>query len=108
MMAEFGSHASYHFVMSCNSDIKIDPSANEAIISGNVISVPTLQKLKVPKQFADESYKLLSQIQVNDPTPEEAGRIRNKCVKWILPFICIGYHIMYVDKKTVSRRSAER
>ncbi|KAH8803525.1 major facilitator superfamily domain-containing protein [Xylogone sp. PMI_703] len=55
----------------------------------------------IPTQYADESYKLFSQIHVDDPTPEEARRIRNKCVKWILPFICIGYHLMYVDKQTL-------
>ena len=93
--------------MSSKSGIKIDSSSNEGNISDNVISVPTVEILKVPKQFADESYKLLSQIQVCDPTTEEAERIRNKCIKWILPFICIGYHIMYVDKQTVSKRNAE-
>lgn len=57
---------------------------------------------KVPDQFADESFKLFSKIQVTDPTPEEATRIRNKCLWRILPFLCIGYHLMYVDKQTVS------
>lgn len=56
---------------------------------------------KVPDQFADESFKLFSKIQVTDPTPEEAIRIRNKCLWRILPFLCIGYHLMYVDKQTV-------
>jgi hypothetical protein len=56
---------------------------------------------KVPDQFADESFKLFSKIQVTDPTPEEARRIRNKCLWRILPFLCIGYHLMYVDKQTV-------
>ena len=70
--------------------------------SQSVQSVAAVQLPKVPTQFADESYKLFSQIQVDDPTPEEARAVRNKCIKWILPFICVGYHIMYVDKQTVS------
>ncbi|KAL2848423.1 major facilitator superfamily domain-containing protein [Aspergillus pseudoustus] len=56
---------------------------------------------KVPAQFADESFKLFSKIQVSDPTPEEARAIRNKCLWRILPFLCIGYHLMYVDKQTL-------
>jgi hypothetical protein len=56
---------------------------------------------KVPAQFADESFKLFSKIDVTDPTPEEAIRIRNKCLWRILPFLCVGYHLMYVDKQTV-------
>lgn len=62
---------------------------------------------KVPDQFADESFKLFSKIQVLDPTPEEAKRIRNKCLWRILPFLCIGYHLMYVDKQTVRPKSNE-
>jgi hypothetical protein len=75
--------------------------------SASVTSVAAFQIPKVPTQYADESYKLFSQIQVDDPTPEEARRIRNKCIKWILPFICIGYHVMYVDKQTVSWTTTE-
>lgn len=59
----------------------------------------------VPKlldRYADESYKLLSQVKVEPPTPEEVERIRKKCVRWVIPFICLGYHLMYVDKQTVS------
>ncbi|CAG8931401.1 unnamed protein product [Penicillium salamii] len=56
---------------------------------------------KVPDQFADESFKLFSKIQVTDPTPEQAAVIRNKCLWRILPFLCIGYHLMYVDKQTL-------
>lgn len=56
---------------------------------------------KLPGQFADESFKLFSKIQVTDPTPEEAKEIRKKCLWRILPFLCIGYHLMYVDKQTV-------
>lgn len=61
---------------------------------------PTVPKLS--DRFADESYKLLSQIKVDPPTPEQAERIRKKCVRWVIPFICLGYHLMYVDKQTVS------
>lgn len=57
--------------------------------------------LKLSDRLADESYKLFSKVQVSDPTPEEARRIRNKCLWRILPFLCIGYHLMYVDKQTV-------
>ena len=56
---------------------------------------------KLPEKFADESYKLFSKVDVADPTPAEATRIRNKCIRWILPFLCIGYHLMYVDKQTL-------
>jgi hypothetical protein len=63
---------------------------------------------KVPDQFADESFKLFSKIQVTDPTPEEAKQIRNKCLWRILPFLCIGYHLMYVDKQTVSFPSTHK
>lgn len=81
--------------VSTSSDTKVPKS--DFTESNDAIQVP-----KVPTQFADESYKLFSQIQVDDPTPEEARLIRNKCIKWILPFICVGYHVMYVDKQTVS------
>lgn len=57
--------------------------------------------LKLSDRSADESYKLFSKVQVSDPTPEEARKIRNKCLWRILPFLCIGYHLMYVDKQTV-------
>ncbi|KAJ5924588.1 hypothetical protein N7466_008775 [Penicillium verhagenii] len=60
---------------------------------------------KVLDQYADESFKLLSKIQVTDPTPEEAKRIRNKCLWRILPFLCIGYHLMYIDKQTLGSSS---
>ncbi|KAJ5506333.1 Major facilitator superfamily domain general substrate transporter [Penicillium expansum] len=56
---------------------------------------------KLPDQFADESFKLFSKIQVTEPTPEEARQIRKKCLWRILPFLCIGYHLMYVDKQTL-------
>ena len=56
---------------------------------------------RLPDRYADESYKLFSKVQVEEPTPEEARIIRNKCLWRILPFLCIGYHLMYVDKQTV-------
>lgn len=64
---------------------------------GSAVTVP-----KLLDRYADESYKLLSQVKVDPPTPEEAERIRKKCVRWVIPFICLGYHLMYVDKQTVS------
>lgn len=76
----------------------IEEKQSQDIATANVTQIP-----KVPSQYADESYKLFAQIgQIDDPTPEEALRIRNKCIKWILPFLCVGYHVMYVDKQTVS------
>ncbi|KAH8694305.1 allantoate permease [Talaromyces proteolyticus] len=56
---------------------------------------------KLPDRFADESYKLFSRVDVKEPTDDEARRIRNKCLWRILPFLCIGYHLMYVDKQTL-------
>ncbi|PMB70008.1 hypothetical protein BM221_004656 [Beauveria bassiana] len=55
---------------------------------------------KLPDRYADESYKLFSEVKVTDPTPEEATRIRNKLLWRIVPFLCIGYHLMYLDKQT--------
>lgn len=60
---------------------------------------------KLSDRYADESYKLFQKLQVTDPTPEEARKIRNKCLRRILPFLCIGYHLMYVDKQTVCFRA---
>lgn len=57
---------------------------------------------KVPPRYADESFKLFSQVQVEDPTPEESLRIKRKLIWRIIPFLCVGYHLMYVDKQTVS------
>lgn len=70
------------------------------------ISVPTSNEVevdipKLPDRYADESYKLFSKVKVEPPTPEQAQIIRNKCIRWILPFLCVGYHLMYVDKQTV-------
>ncbi|ATY59793.1 Major facilitator superfamily general substrate transporter [Cordyceps militaris] len=56
---------------------------------------------KLPERYADESYKLFSEVSVSDPTPEEAIRIRNKLIWRILPFLCIGYHLMFLDKQTL-------
>lgn len=63
---------------------------------------------KLSDRYADESYKLFQKLQVTDPTPEEARKIRNKCLRRILPFLCIGYHLMYVDKQTVCLRTEGR
>lgn len=63
---------------------------------GTLASAP-----KLPDRYADESYKLFSKVQVTDPSLDEARRIRNKCVRRILPFLCIGYHLMFMDKQTV-------
>jgi len=93
--------------MSSPDDLKIVTSLENEESSSkdpsyiNIAAVAVLPK--IPTQYADESYKLFAQLgKVDDPTAEEARVIRNKCIKWILPFICIGYHIMYVDKQTVS------
>ena len=59
--------------------------------------------LKVPDKYADESFKLFSKLaDVSEPSPEKAKEIRNRCVRRVLPFLCIGYHLMYIDKQTVS------
>jgi hypothetical protein len=58
---------------------------------------------RLPDRYADESYKLFSKVHVSEPSLDEAIKIRNKCIRWILPFLCIGYHLMFIDKQTVSR-----
>ncbi|USW56706.1 Putative major facilitator superfamily, MFS transporter superfamily [Septoria linicola] len=71
-------------------------------------TVPVKDETATPKlaeKFGDESYKLFTKVQVDDPSPKEARLIRNKCVRWILPFLCIGYHLMYVDKQTLGHSS---
>ncbi|CAK1361717.1 putative transporter [Cercospora beticola] len=60
---------------------------------------------KLPARYADESYKLFSKVQADEPTEAEAKIIRNKCVRWVLPFLCVGYHLMYVDKQTLGNSS---
>lgn len=62
---------------------------------------------RLSDRSADESYKLFSKVQVADPTPEEARRIRNKLLWRILPFLCVGYHLMYVDKQTVCQNARD-
>ena len=57
---------------------------------------------RLPDRYADERYKLFPTVHFNESTLEEARAIRNKCTHWILPFLCVGYHLMYVDKQTVS------
>lgn len=74
---------------------------NEMSSSQDEAAQPTVPKLS--DRYADESYKLLSQVKVDPPTPDEAEQIRKKCVRWVIPFICVGYHLMYVDKQTVSK-----
>jgi hypothetical protein len=95
--------------MSSKSENELDSSDDKQGIAGGdpkiatSASITAVQVPRVPTQFADGSYKLFSEIgQIDDPTLEEARIIRNKCIKWILPFICVGYHVMYVDKQTVS------
>ncbi|KKY23933.1 putative allantoate permease [Phaeomoniella chlamydospora] len=63
-------------------------------------TAPTL-----PERYADESYKLFSQVEVSEASPEKARDIRNKCLWRILPFLCIGYHLMYLDKQTLGSSS---
>ncbi|KAL9624996.1 MAG: hypothetical protein Q9160_000725 [Pyrenula sp. 1 TL-2023] len=63
-------------------------------------TVPTL-----PERYADESYKLFSQIDVSEPSPEKAREIRKKCLWRVMPFLCIGYHLMYIDKQTLGSSS---
>jgi hypothetical protein len=82
------------------SDIAANAQARSDEVEVDLSNAP-----KVPDQFADESFKLFSKIQVTDPTTEEANQIRKKCLWRILPFLCIGYHLMYVDKQTVCETS---
>ncbi|KAL1617602.1 hypothetical protein SLS56_010925 [Neofusicoccum ribis] len=77
---------------------KIPGSNAEAL---DTASTTGRETTKLSERYADESYKLFSKVKVEEPTPEEAKRIRNKCVTWILSFLCIGYHLMYVDKQTL-------
>ncbi|CAK7226322.1 hypothetical protein SBRCBS47491_006190 [Sporothrix bragantina] len=62
---------------------------------------PASRLAKRSDRYADESYRLLSSVKVEPPTAEESLRIRRTAIRWILPFICVGYHLMYVDKQTL-------
>ncbi|OQV10114.1 hypothetical protein CLAIMM_14158 [Cladophialophora immunda] len=73
----------------------------KVVASSDVEPVAETNSPRLPDRYADESYKLFSKIQVEDPTPEAARSIRNKCLWRILPFLCVGYHLMYVDKQTL-------
>ncbi|OAA72293.1 Major facilitator superfamily domain, general substrate transporter [Cordyceps fumosorosea ARSEF 2679] len=68
--------------------------------SDSVHAVPASAP-KLPDRYADESFRLFSEVKVTDPTPEEAVSIRNKLIWRILPFLCIGYHLMFLDKQTL-------
>lgn len=78
---------------------KVPDTVAESLDTDRTAPVETA---KLSERYADESYKLFSKVKVEEPTPEEAKVIRNKCVKWILSFLVVGYHLMYVDKQTVS------
>jgi hypothetical protein len=70
--------------------------------SGDIATNPLLSTPRRPKGYEDESYKLFSKVHISEPSTEEKTHIRNKCIRWILPFLCVGYHLMFVDKQTVS------
>jgi hypothetical protein len=70
--------------------------------SGETATEPIPATLRRPKGYEDESYKLFSKAHISEPSLEEETYIRNKCIRWILPFLCVGYHLMFVDKQTVS------
>lgn len=70
-------------------------------ITAAVGDVSAETPLKLPDRYADKSYELFAKVQVENPSPEEARRIYKKLVWRILPFLCVGYHLMYLDKQTV-------
>lgn len=74
--------------------------ASKTVEQTSSIEVP-VEAPKLPDRLADESYKLFLQVKVEPPTVEEAERIRKKSIRWVLPFLCVGYHLMYLDKQTV-------
>ncbi|KAF2238261.1 allantoate permease [Viridothelium virens] len=74
-------------------------------LEGPVVSESVAFAPRLPDRYADESYKLFSKIHVGDPSLETSIAIRRKCVRWILPFLCVGYHLMYVDKQTLGNSS---
>ncbi|KAF4461016.1 allantoate permease [Fusarium albosuccineum] len=90
----------YRYQRLATSSDMAQPQKTIERTSSNEVGVE-IETPKLPDRYADESYKLFSQVKVDPPTPEEALRIRNKCIKWILPFLCVGYHLMYVDKQTL-------
>ncbi|GMG06139.1 unnamed protein product [Aspergillus oryzae] len=64
---------------------------SKATVTDSVSTVNDVAQLpKLSQRYADESYKLFSKVSVADPTPEEAIKIRNKCLWRVLPFLCIG------------------
>ena len=80
------------------------PSASDYKLQDEELS-PTVQGLSkrpghapsVPAKFADESFKLFASIgPVEDSTPEEARRIKRRATLIVLPFLCVGYHLMSV------------
>ncbi|KAF2152955.1 MFS transporter [Myriangium duriaei CBS 260.36] len=74
------------------------PVPTESVDSASDVAVDAP---KLPTRYADESFKLFSKVHVSDPNPQEAQRIKNKLVWRIIPFLCVGYHLMYVDKQTL-------
>jgi hypothetical protein len=68
---------------------------------GETATNPLPSTLRRPKGYEDESYQLFSKVHISEPSVEEKTHIRNKCIRWILPFLCVGYHLMFVDKQTV-------
>lgn len=111
-MPSMGYHVAEKNSRSANRTIKDDlppqklaihgQSANMSRTTDNETPVVNIETPKLSGRYADESYKLFSKVDIQEASPEEAKRLRNKCIKWILPFLCIGYHLMYVDKQTVS------
>ncbi|KAK4561268.1 hypothetical protein LTR86_004585 [Recurvomyces mirabilis] len=76
------------------------PSAHVHSLETTTVDAPRLSE-----RFADESFKLFSNTKIDDPTPEEARLIRNKCLRRMLPFLCIGYHLMYVPDDAVDKQT---
>jgi hypothetical protein len=61
-----------------------------------------VQTPKLSGCYADESYKLFSKVDVEEVSPEEARRLRDRYIEWILPFLCIGYDLISIEKQGVS------
>ena len=79
-----------------NQKLRVFEDVTSATGSDSSVNVP-----KVPPRYADESFKLFSKIHVEDQTLGEALRIKRKLVWRIIPFLCVCYHLMYIDKQTV-------